>query len=316
MNLNIKEITQSIPILGNILTRFVRLVINSDASNRVIEYYYHVCSIYRKKIGVTIKKRTPLLIVSLTTIPSRIDSVYLVIETLLQQSMKPDYLILWLSETNFSYKSLKNLNRGTRMLINQKNRGLKIKFCKDLRSYTKILYTLKYYPEAIVVSADDDLYYPKNWLRELYDSYRKFPKYIHCHAAFFMKKLTSNSLLPYAEWLTPNDKFQGTSLNIFPWTGQGCLFPPGSLHPEVFNEKVFLKISPYHDDAWFKAMSILNNVPVKRVKQISILLRHIRDSQSKTLCSINVDQGQFDPQVNTIFKKYELYQYLDDNDSV
>lgn len=310
MNSNIKDIVQSIPIFGNILTKYVRLVKYSDTSNRVIEFYYHVCSIYMKTIGVTTKKRTPMLIVSLTTIPSRIDHVYLVIETLLQQSVKPDYLILWLSETDFSYKSLKNLSQGTRKLIKQKKRGLKIKFCKDIRSYTKILYTLKYYPEAIVVSADDDLYYPKNWLKELYNSYDKNPDYIHCHAAFFIKKLSSNSLLPYTEWLKPHDKFQGPSKNIFPWTGQGCLFPPGSLNQEVFNENVFLTISRYHDDAWFKAMSILNDVLAKRVKPISKLLRHVRGTQSKTLCSINVEQSQFDPQVNAIFKKYDLYQYL------
>ncbi|MFC1593432.1 hypothetical protein ACFL3O_00675 [Candidatus Neomarinimicrobiota bacterium] len=312
---NTKEIVQSIPIAGNILTKFARLIKYSNVCNRVIELYYHLCSIYRKKIGVTFKKRTPQLIISLTTISSRIDHVYLVIETLLQQSVKPDYLILWLSETNFSTTSLKNHSQGTRKLLNQRKRGLKINFCKDIRSYTKILYTLKHYPDAIVVSADDDLYYPKNWLKELYNSYNKNPEYIHCHASYIIKKSSSNSLLTHNKWLKPHDNFQGPSPNIFPLTGQGCLFPPGSLHQEVFNENVFLKISPYEDDAWFKAMSILNNVPAKRVKPISkLLLRHVRGTQSKTLCSINIEQGQFDPQFNAILKKYDLIKYIDEND--
>jgi hypothetical protein len=313
VNTNIKQKIQNLPVLGNILTKYVRIIKYNNVSDGLFEFYYVVSSIFNKTKGITEKKRNPQVIVSLTTIPSRINKVYLVIETLLQQSLKPDYIILWLSETEFSNKSLKNMNRYTRRLIHQKKRGLKINFCKDIRSYTKILYSLKHYPEAIVVSADDDLYYPKNWLKDLYNSYLKNPNFVHCHVAFWIRKSSSNTLLTYTQWLTPHDKFQGPSFNIFPWTGQGCLFPPGSLHSEVFNEEVFLKISPYHDDAWFKAMSILNNVPSKRVNSISKLLQHVRGSQTKTLCSTNVDLNQFDPQVEAIFKKYDLYQYLDDN---
>ncbi len=263
-----KKVIQNIPVVGNLLIRIYRLLKYRIIDNPLLEYYCHVCSIIRKTTGVTINKRSTLLIVSLTTIPERIDRVYLAVETLLQQSVKPDYLILWLSEVDFSDEYLKSKNQATRRLLNQRNRGLKIEFCKDIRSYTKIIYTLKHYPEAIVVSADDDLYYHKNWLKELYESYIKNPEYVHCHMARSIKKSTENSLLPHMQWLAHYDRFQGPSNNIFPYTGHGCLFPPGSLHPEVFNEKVFLKISPNHDDAWFKAMTLLNGVQTKRVKPI------------------------------------------------
>lgn len=309
-----KKIIQNIPVVGNLITKIYRLLKYKLINNPLLEFYYHICSIIRKTTGVTIDKRTPLLIVSLTTIPERIDRVYLVIETLLQQSVKPDYLILWLSESDFSDEYLKSKNRATRRLLKQENRGLKIEFCKDIRSYKKIIYTLKRYPEAIVVSADDDLYFPKNWLKELYESYIENPEYVHCHMARSIKKSTENSLLPHYQWLGYFDKFQGPSKNIFPGTGAGCLFPPGSLHPEVFNEKVFLKISLYHDDAWFKAMTLLNGFQTKRVKPISTHPQSIRKTQSKSLRTVNIEQGQFEPQIEAIFKKYDLYQYLDDKD--
>lgn len=309
-----KKILKNIPVIGKQLVKIYQLLKSKHIVNLFLEFYYHICSMIRKTTGITIEKRNPLLIVSLTTIPSRISRVYLAIESLLQQSIKPDYIILWLKENESSKEWLKSNNRTAKKLLNLKNRGLKIKFCKDLRSYTKILYTLKQYPEAIVVSADDDLYYPKNWLKELYDSYSKNPEYVHCHVAYFMKKASKNSLLSYNQWLLPHDNFQGPSNNIFPLTGTGCLFPPGSLHPEVFNEKVFLDISPYHDDAWFKAMTILNGVPSKTVKPISKLLEIVRGTGTQTLAHINVNQNQFDPQVEAIFKKYNLYKFLDDPD--
>ncbi len=309
-----KKIIQNVPVFGNLLTKIARFIKYRLFNILFIEFYYHICSTIKKTTGITNDKRTPLLIVSFTTIPERIDRVYLAVETLLQQSIKPDHIILWLSETDFSDEYLKSTNRATRRLINQKKRGLKIEFCKDIRSYKKILYTLKRYPKAIVVSADDDLYFPKNWLKELYESYIKNPECVHCHMARSIKKSTENSLLPHYQWIGLYDMFQGPSNNIFPLTGHGCLFPPGSLHPEVFNEKVFLKISLYHDDAWFKAMTLMNGVQTKRVKPISKHMQSVRRTQSKSLGTINIKQGQFEPQVEAIFTKYNLYQYLDDQD--
>jgi len=129
-----KNVIQNIPVVSNLLTKIYRLLKYKLINNPLLEYYYNICSIIRKTSGVTIDKRTPLLIVSLTTIPERIDRVYLAIETLLQQSVKPDYLILWLSESDFSDEYLKSTNHATRRLLNQKNRGLKIELCKDIRS--------------------------------------------------------------------------------------------------------------------------------------------------------------------------------------
>ena len=280
----------------------------------ILEFYYHICSTIRKTTGITNDKRAPLIIVSFTTIPERIDRVYLTVETLLQQSIKPDRIILWLSESNFSDEYLKNKSCSTRRLLNQKNRGLNIEYCKDIRSHKKILYTLKRYPEAIIISADDDIYYPKNWLKELYKSYIDNPKYVHCYMARSMRKATENSLLPRSQWLSLYDKFQGPSINIYPGTGAGCLFPPGSFHPEVFNEKVFLKISPNHDDGWSKAMTLMNGVLIKKVRPIFKQLQLIRNTQLKSLNKINKKNDQYDIQIHAIFKKYDLFQYLDDHD--
>ena len=55
------------------------------------------------------------------------------------------------------------------MIITQfiKN-GLEIRFVKDIGSYTKAIYAFKEFSESIIVTADDDIFYPKDWLKKLY----------------------------------------------------------------------------------------------------------------------------------------------------
>ncbi|MFC1535919.1 hypothetical protein ACFL4H_00965 [Candidatus Neomarinimicrobiota bacterium] len=311
-----KNTIQNIPIIGSLLTKTYRLLKYRIINNPFLELYFYINSIINTTSSVTNKNRSPLLIVSLTTIPERIDRVYLGIESLLRQTVKPDHIILWLNESIFNDDVLKFGKSTTRRLLKQKKRGLKIEYCKDLRSFTKIIYTLKEYPEAIVVSADDDIFFPKNWLKELYESYLKNPEYVHCHMARSIRKENDNKLLPYEQWLSHYDNFQGPSNNIFPYTGHGCLFPPNSLHAEVFNDKAFLDLCPNHDDAWFKAMTMMNDVKTMRVKNISRISHSIRGTQQKSLSNINILGSQFDPQVEAVFNKYDLFKYLDDKDPV
>ena len=172
-----------------------------------IENYYRFNALFSKRVGVTQAKRNPPLTVSLTTIPERIHKVHLCIESLLRQSCKPDYLILWVSIPE--EKIPKKLDR-------LKKRGLQIKFCKDIRSYKKIIYTLKENPQSIIVTADDDIFYPKDWLKQLYDAYQREPQYIHCHRAHLMIKDPGGKLKKYKEWNSGAPGIQGPLLLLFP----------------------------------------------------------------------------------------------------
>jgi hypothetical protein len=304
--INKLKVLKNIPILGTILTKIYGIIRNYS-----IESFYHYNAKFNRTMGVTVTKRSTPIIVTLTTIPERIDRVYLAIETLLKQSLKPDRLILWVKKSDFSLERLSNKNQFTKQLIRQKLRGLQIEFCEDLYSYSKIIHTLEKYPNAIIVSADDDLYYKKHWLKELYESYLSNPECVHCHMARYIIKSSKDSLKTLTKWDKSKDKLMNPSFNNFPYSGAGCLFPPNSLHSEVFNKRIFLKISPHCDDAWFKAMTILNNVKSKQVKPISSPLRIIPGTTLKTLVSINLGKGQFDGQVRKIFTKYDLFKYLD-----
>ena len=265
-----------------------------------IETYYRLSALFSKRTGLTQTKRNPPLIVSLTTIPERLYKVHLCIESLLRQSCKPDSLMLWVSFPED--KIPKKLDR-------LKKRGLQIKTCQDIRSYKKIIYTLKENPQSIIVTADDDIYYRRDWLNQLYEAYQKEPQYIHCYRAHLMIKDPDGKLKKYKEWNKLAPGIQGPSLLLFPTGADGVLYPPHSLSEEALHEEVFMRLSPYHDDAWLKAMSLLKGTQCKKVSPFSQKLIHIRGMKAKRLTKINKD-GKGDEQIQAVFEYYNLYNVM------
>ena len=75
------------------------------------------------------------VIVSLTSYPLRMHSVYYTLNSIIRQKVKPQKIILWLAETQFPNKEL-DVDKRIRDLMKY---GLEIKFCEDLKSYKKIL---------------------------------------------------------------------------------------------------------------------------------------------------------------------------------
>jgi hypothetical protein len=275
---------------------------------RVIENYYHMRALCSKRVGVTQQKRDPAIIVSLTSIAERLHKVHLSVDSLLRQSCKPDYLLLWVSVPED--KIPENLAR-------LRERGLQIRFCKDIGPYTKIIYTLKENPESIIVTADDDHFYPKHWLEQLYAAYQKEPQYIHCHRAHLMTQHPDGRLKKYNDWRWLSPGIQGPSLLLFPTGVGGVLYPPHSLSEEVLNEKVFTGLSPYHDDAWLKAMSLLKGTQCKKVSPLFSEYIRIRKMSKKCLSKINAanDGEQGDEQIQAVFEYYNLNDFIGDGEN-
>lgn len=268
-------------------------------------YRIAIKSIIDREAGVLQKKREVPLVVSLTSIPERINYVYLVVECLLSQTLKPDYLILWLSKEN-------GLDDNTLpfKLKRLKKRGLEIRYSEDLGPYRKLIPTLKEFPDSIIVTADDDMCYPPDWLRELYESYESNPEYIHCHRAHEIIKDGNGKLKKYIEWDQLSPGKTGPSKYLFPTTGGGVLFPPNSLHSEVLNKDVFMDLCPLSDDIWVKAMSLMKGTLIKKVNPYYEKNLIIRETQDMKLWKNNVRQGENDKKIERVFEKYRLYDLI------
>lgn len=283
--------------------RFLRYIIT--------ELKYSFLVKFGRRHGTTIKKRPLPLVVCLTTIPERINKIHLCVESILRQSIKPDHIVLWISDAIYSNRSNNLDDCIPKKLLHLKNRGLEIHYCKEIGPFTKTINSLKYYDNCLLIVADDDVYYPKDWLLDLYNSYKKEPQYIYCHQARWMKKNTSGKLNPYNNWKIVYDYFQGPSFNISPVTKGGCIYPPNSLSKELFNEKIFLELCPIQDDVWLAAMSPLQGVRCKKVRPFPIGFIPIRGTQVVSLLSENILNDKNDPQIQAVFDKYNLYHLLE-----
>lgn len=250
------------------------------------------------EFGLTVEKRNPQLIVSLTTFPARINIIHKTINTLLQQTVKPDKLILWLAEEQFLNKE-KDLPET---LLKLKEFGLEIKWCEDLRSYKKLVPTLREFPDDIIVTADDDLYYQQDWLESLYSAYLKDSKNIYTRRACAVKrKRYYYSVIPHYA----NQDYKPNYSNQL-MGGAGTLYPPNSLHRDVLNTENIKNLIPTYDDIYFWAMALLNETKIGLIKNKDVNLYNVENSQSIALCKINnkkvamSDKDAF----NIMFEKY------------
>ena len=256
------------------------------------------------KNGVTKNKRGKKLIVSLTSFPERLYDIHFCIYSILNQTIKPDEIILWLANEQFP-NGEKDIPHD---VLNLKKFGLKIKWCEDIKAYKKLIPALKEYPDDLIVTADDDLFYPEDWLELLYEDHKKNPNDIICQRSRKISFNNDGSLKSYDEWELNDGEIKQSYLN-FSTNGAGSLFPPNSLYSDVFNKNLFEKLCPNADDVWIWAMAILNGTKIKGVKdnmtQLTYvnLARELNIINEKTLYSSNFEGGN-DSQLKNILEYY------------
>lgn len=245
------------------------------------------------------------VVVSLTTYGRRIHDVYLAIESIMQGTVKPNKIILWLSEEEFGKKDLPIT------LQKQQIRGLEIKYCKDIRSYKKLVYTLKEYPEACIITIDDDLIYNFDLVENLLNCHKQNPSYICASRIHQITKNSDGSIKKYLDWngCAGNDTPE-SDLNFFT-TGGGTLFPPHAFPKETFNEDVFTNICPTADDVWFNAMARLKGTKICKSfthssKGEDFIVNE--NLQTDGLNTINnaPENNQNDVQIKAVFENYGI----------
>lgn len=263
--------------------------------------------LYRSDLGVSKEKYCDHdIIVSLTTYDKRIWEVHLAIESIMEQTMKANRIILWL---DYSFQS-KVLPKALQLL---EKRGLEIAYCADIRSYKKLVPTLKKYPEDAIITIDDDLVYEFDCFEKLITAYLEDPSYIYCNRQHRMRLDANGMLLPYMQWEWESENMEADIRN-FPTTGAGTLFPPHSFDDEVFNETVFMDICKYADDVWFKAMSMKKGTLSKKVYTHSndskdfLVVENVQDIG---LAKINTQADCLnDKQIKAVFNRYNLWEKL------
>lgn len=268
---------------------------------------YTIYSVFKQENGLNTQKRKVQLLVSLTSYPPRLNTVFLAIESLLNQTFKPDKIILWLSKSEINPGDLPN------NLLRLKKRGLEIRFVdENIKSYKKLVYAVEAFKQHHIVTCDDDLMYHNWFLQGLYNAYQKHPNCISAYRARTMRKLNQQQLSSYNDW--PLSNSQTPAYNIFATCGGGAWHPPGSLNEQISN-RVFMQLSPYGDDIWFKAMGLLNQTKTVLVNSYHVDFPsiHPEKSQIETLWQKNITKN--DRQIKSVFDYFKLYELITNYDT-
>ena len=202
---------------------------------------------WKRNCGVNTESR---IIVSLTSYPARIRSVWITIASLLQQTMKPNKVVLWLAEEQFPEHELPN------SLKRLQKRGLEIRFCEDLRPHKKYYYAVQEYPDYYIITADDDIFYPEDHIERLWKGYEKYQNTVICHWSHKIDFDGKDDFIPYNDWIDNGE--EPPSFTTLAVGCNGILYPPGCLPKETFDKNKIVELSLNTDDLWLKCMEILN----------------------------------------------------------
>lgn len=203
-------------------------------------------------------------IVSLTTFPARIHTIKYTLYSIFNQSLLPKKIVLSLNIKEFEGISIE------REIIDLEKYGLEILWSnEDIRQYNKIIPTLRQYRDEVIITLDDDIYYPKDLLKGLYEAYEFDNSNIYAQRGRIIS-LDGQGVSSFSNWalVKKNDyKMQNNpSSRIFLEGVGGVLYPPYSLYSDVDNASLFMNIAPKADDVWLWGMAVLGGRKICIVK--------------------------------------------------
>ncbi|MFB9932395.1 hypothetical protein ACFFLZ_00630 [Photobacterium aphoticum] len=217
-------------------------------------------------------------LVSLTCYGQRIETVHMVISSLLNQTKKADKIILWLDKNEFQFDFL------PLKLTELCDDEFEIRFCENFKSYKKLIPTLKQFNNCNIITFDDDMLIPSNLLEDMFREHLNNPSDIICSRARIISK-KDGKLLEYKNWHVLNNSESVSSKTcLLPLGYGGILYPSGSLYSDVTNDNLFLEFADNADDIWFKCQSLLVGTKVTVLPRIcSEKLKAIPNTQDHAL---------------------------------
>lgn len=250
------------------------------------------------------------VIISLTSYGKRVrKSVVYTVYSLLRQTVRPEHVVLWLNEQDFNDQ---NLPDSLRLLCNY---GLEVRYCKDIGPYTKIIHSLSAFPDKHVITADDDLYYSKNFVSEFIEAHRHHPQAIIAGFAKVPVSDADGQLAPYDAWPEYHHmpaSFQYDSSKLFPLGVGGVFYPSRVFDDEVLNEEVFTALCPKADDIWLYIMGVRRQAEKRLLVDSRISYYHtdlLRQYFTKDrLTATNRFRGENDTQLQALLAHYDILQ--------
>lgn len=252
---------------------------------------------YGRRYGQS-RRQKQGVVVSLTSYPPRFSTLHLTLKSLLSQSFVPERIVLWIAHADMGLlpKAVTDLQGA----------GLEIIACDDMKSYKKMIPLLQQGTDTAIVTADDDVFYWRDWLKQLV--YARVPgkREVVCHRMHRIKLNADGFPVSYNEWEFETSNAESSTLN-FPTGIGGVLYPANIFGSEVLDVDAFMKLCPRGDDIWFWWMAGANGATFKRVPEENDV--HCWDgSQEVALWKDNIGATFNDKQIQAMIGAYGFNQ--------
>jgi hypothetical protein len=237
-------------------------------------------------------------VVSLTTYGKRVRTVSLAIESIARGSVLPSRIILWIDDK----AAFGDLPPGIRRLT---RRGLEVRLCNNYGPHKK------YYPyleslqtvEMPLVTADDDTFYPRHWLKRLVEAFQQFPDVVNCYRARVIV-LNEGGIAKYEGWKLADSTRPsfchcavGVGGTIYPLPLQRVLKQEGA---------AFLSCCPKADDLWLHVQALRAGYKVRQISEKRFPLVGIPGTQSAGLFHQNLIRGENDDQLVHTYRASDI----------
>lgn len=277
--------------------------------DQIIQLLQKKLQIFSAKEVLFYKSRLlPKIVISLTTIPSRIQTVHLVIESLLRQTVQADKILLYIAQEQINKKNISKELLGLKSI----NPKFDIIFCEDLKPHKKYFYAIQEYPDSIVITVDDDIIYNNRLVEKLISSYVKFPYAVSCMRGHTIKIYDEETLAPYKKWQKEKKIVGIPSLLVLATGVGGVLYPPNCMSKLVFDIGKIRNVALFTDDLWLKWMQLKINTKCVLIKHEENL-HYIDGSQNEALWLQNVNENKNDIAVKNILQEDSLLNVKNEN---
>jgi hypothetical protein len=239
-------------------------------------------------------------VVSLTTYDGRIKSVYLAIESIARGELRPSRLILWIDDEGL-------FNNLPATILRLKKRGLEVSPSKNYGPHTKYYPYLESQDEfnAPLVTADDDMIYPKYWLRKLADAFSENPEFVNCFWAHVVA-MNEHGIGQSQGWIqcsTTEPRYRHVAAGV-----TGVIYPPAFLMKLKHAGAAFEECCPKADDLWLHVQALRSGYKIRPIlpRLPYFSFRGIPGTQHTALCFYNVEGLGNDRQINATYNDADI----------
>lgn len=202
------------------------------------------------------------VVINLTTTHSRVHLCAQAVYSLINQTVRPDVIRLWVSREPYLRDQGMSHEPDWVAELRRLYPPIEVHYTANTGPYRKLIPTLRRgEPDDITVTADDDIIYGPHWLESMLRVAREHPQAIVAARVRQVRRNPFGVNTSYMQWpiLTRPATLAGDFVVTF---GGGTVIPPGIFRPDLVQSDAFLTVCPTTDDLWYSMMAIESGVSV------------------------------------------------------